>query len=1126
MGGIGKTTIANAVFKKFASNFEGTCFLENIREASSTRQGLANKCDELVNKLLNVGMSNSTSNSLLNRLCFKKVFIVVDDVDNFEQLELLVGKHSWFGVGSRIIVTSRDKQVLQNKVDKIYEVRFLPPKEALHLFSLFAFKTDQPKPDYIELSNRVVSYVNGIPLALKVLGSFLYSKSEEEWESALYKLKTPNLQIQKVLMISYDGLDRDEQRIFLDIACFLKGWSLFSVTKIFDACGYSPLISLRVLTDKALITTRNSKVEMHDLLQEMGRQIVRDESDNDPSRRSRLWDPKDILYVLTENRGTEAIEGIFLDQSKISACSIDSKVFYRTKGLKWLSFYNSSYGNMQFLQGLQYLPNQLRLLCWDFCPLKSLPSNFQAENLVLLNMSHSPVEQLWAGVQNLANLAGIKLNYCRHLIELPDLSRAQNLLSIDCRGCTSLPKLSPSIGYLKKLVELQLQYCKKIKYVPSTKDLKSFILLDLTGCSNLEEFPEISSNIQTLVLAGTSIEKSSASIKFLAGLGNPSGQVCQYNLSMKSSGSLDNYCIYISEISFCLFSLSFPNKMNQSGKDLDIVPAASVVEHMMPDEPDSDIPEKLTSSTVIPKEMLQYERMLARMVGGYMQFSRGHGFLNLALMDQKTLEDTAKEVLKRVKVLAGAALTFSEKYFSRQVTDNYGSMGTSVTVQLPPNWFSSNFRAFHILAFLGFKDESEKEIDEFLGIRWKCQFKTECGKNGVLSTLYHYFPPKYSEDYDSLMYVQVSNSCLVLNESWFCTYRVIEVTFEASIEHSSAKPRYVVNKVGTRLMYLGDEEGNPPIFRPCCPDHPIINHAVDSNIHKAQEKEEPHVEKRCLDDNNPDRCHLDSKNLVCTAKQDDNPSDSEETESRTLPCSTSSNSEFSSQSNATEGSSSSNNSLKDRLSHLRSLRSAGSSSQSVAQIEKARMFLSTLLKLSLDETMESTVLKEARNSLQVFLKPAASNVDQAIIASDLLNQLSQLASTYEACLQEQESLEILADRRETLTAEEDSLETELYYSYNSISSTEDKIDNLRSTIRDLEDMLATANSNLGMLEEELVSEQEHASSKLSQLNHIKSSLAEFSELEGSACSKVDELVKKNENMVRELDQIKKMITQL
>ncbi|KAL9432401.1 hypothetical protein AB3S75_027435 [Citrus x aurantiifolia] len=56
---------------------------------------------------------------------------------------------------------------------------------------------------------------------------------------------------------------------------------------------------------------------MHDLLQGMGREIVRQESIKDPGKRSRLWNHEDIYHVLTRNKGTETIQGISLDMSKV-----------------------------------------------------------------------------------------------------------------------------------------------------------------------------------------------------------------------------------------------------------------------------------------------------------------------------------------------------------------------------------------------------------------------------------------------------------------------------------------------------------------------------------------------------------------------------------------------------------------------------------------------------------------------------------------------------------------------------------------------------------------------------------------------------------------------------------------
>lgn len=87
----------------------------------------------------------------------------------------------------------------------------------------------------MELTEDVICYVGGLPLALIVLGSDLYGKSLHEWKSALYKYKTiPHKKIQEILRRSYDGLEDPEKDIFLDIACFFEGQNVGYVSKTVD----------------------------------------------------------------------------------------------------------------------------------------------------------------------------------------------------------------------------------------------------------------------------------------------------------------------------------------------------------------------------------------------------------------------------------------------------------------------------------------------------------------------------------------------------------------------------------------------------------------------------------------------------------------------------------------------------------------------------------------------------------------------------------------------------------------------------------------------------------------------------------------------------------------------------
>ncbi|XP_061341236.1 disease resistance protein RUN1-like [Gastrolobium bilobum] len=215
MGGIGKTTIAKWLFGKCSSQYEGSCFLENIRENFEKGKQALRK--DLVSKLLEEYEREINVESVVvkRRLSHKRVFVVLDDVSTTEQLEYLDGELQCFGSDSKIIITSRDMHVLLWKgVDEIHNVKKLNLEESLQLFSLNAFKQNYPLKGYEELSNSAVAYAKGLPLVLKVVGSFLRSKSKNEWESALEKLRRiPDDKIQSVLKLSYDGFNDEEKEL-------------------------------------------------------------------------------------------------------------------------------------------------------------------------------------------------------------------------------------------------------------------------------------------------------------------------------------------------------------------------------------------------------------------------------------------------------------------------------------------------------------------------------------------------------------------------------------------------------------------------------------------------------------------------------------------------------------------------------------------------------------------------------------------------------------------------------------------------------------------------------------------------------------------------------------------------
>ncbi|XP_050254549.1 TMV resistance protein N-like isoform X1 [Quercus robur] len=499
-GGMGKTTLARVVYSMVSSHFEACCFIANVREESK-KCGLCKLQKILLKKLLmlenlNLQDVDDGVQMIKNRLHNKKILLVLDDVNEGDQLKKLAGEHCWFGSGSRIMITTRDRHLLVNhEVNEIYEAEVLNHDEALKLFSLKAFKKDHPAEDYEKLSQAFVDYSKGLPLALEVLGSFLFKKSIDEWKSGLDRLNEfPERRILNVLRISFDELQSPEKDIFLNIACFFNHKNRDDVIKILDYLELHAKFGLRVLIDKSLIKLHENQLWMHDLLQKMGQDIVCQEKD--PRKRSRLWSFKDIDNVLTKNTGTEAIQSIVLELYEPKKVYWNPEAFSKMQDLRLLKICG-----VQLMHDLKHLPNSLRFLDWRGYPSKSLTSSFR--------------------LKSFENLKFIELSESLKLIESPNIIEIPNLESLVLKDCINLRKIHPLVGIHKKLSILNLDGCKNLTSLPSKFEMECLMELKLFGCSKITKIPEFGRNMKclhSLDLKGTAITTLPTSIEHLTDL--------------------------------------------------------------------------------------------------------------------------------------------------------------------------------------------------------------------------------------------------------------------------------------------------------------------------------------------------------------------------------------------------------------------------------------------------------------------------------------------------------------------------------------------------------------------------------------------------------------------------------
>ncbi|CAI9270609.1 unnamed protein product [Lactuca saligna] len=500
MGGIGKTTIAQALFRRIQHNFEGYSFVKDVRENSYSKKDVCALQQKILREILkqmdpagNVSVSYPTvdpeygANMIRERFCHKKVLLVLDDVDNSEQLEFLARTHEWFGPGSRIIITTRDEHLLSD-ANVIYRPDFLSMNEAAELFCWHAFRKSSPPEAYEELSDRAIRYASSLPLALKVLGSFFHGRQLSVWESALNRLRKGSIdKIHETLKLSFDGLDASEKHIFLDIACFYKDQYEEYVTRVLDSFGFDPVIGISVLIEKSLITVSNKRLHMHDLIQEMGWQIVYESFPD-----SRVWKPEHIRKIVKEKKKLKAIEAMMMVDN---ACHVDAYVFESMQNLRLLDI-DGKFTSTQ----PRFLPDELQWLCWTKYPFWTLPLTDMCK-LVGLEIAGGGMKQLWKGRKILPNLKSIHLEGMDKLTSFPDVSESPNIERLILSGCRSLVEVHESLGSHRRLVYLDMNGCKGLKRLPSGLEMESLENLILIGCKRLERFPEVSpwcSNLENI----------------------------------------------------------------------------------------------------------------------------------------------------------------------------------------------------------------------------------------------------------------------------------------------------------------------------------------------------------------------------------------------------------------------------------------------------------------------------------------------------------------------------------------------------------------------------------------------------------------------------------------------------
>ncbi|XP_059633520.1 disease resistance protein RGA2-like [Cornus florida] len=226
IGGLGKTALAQLVYndERVTKHFEIKMWVcvSNIFDAKV-----------IVEKMIeDKTPENLLMDKMQEKISEKKFLLVLDDVWNenrdiwLQMIDLLVGGMR----GSKILVTTRS-ELVANVIgsNSPYILKGLSKEESWSLFEKMAFKQGKESENIfqVEIGKEIVRKCKGVPLAIRALGSLLYTKDTmDEWlvfkNNDLSKIAEEEDVIFPILKFSYDYLPSHLKRCFAFCSLYLK----------------------------------------------------------------------------------------------------------------------------------------------------------------------------------------------------------------------------------------------------------------------------------------------------------------------------------------------------------------------------------------------------------------------------------------------------------------------------------------------------------------------------------------------------------------------------------------------------------------------------------------------------------------------------------------------------------------------------------------------------------------------------------------------------------------------------------------------------------------------------------------------------------------------------------------
>ena len=341
------------------------------------------------------------------------------------------------------------------------------------LFVKCAFDEGQESQhaNLMEIGNEIVKKCKGVPLAVKLLGSLLYSKLDEhDWlfvkDNDLWKLNQKEGDIFSALQLSYNLMPSSLKQCFAYFLLYPKNYeyTTFELVQIWMAHG--------------LLQSPNENRDLEDIDNQYIDELY---------SRSFLEDYRDLGYFRYFK-----IHGLAHDLAFSVARSEFLIMNFQTQNIsnkvRHLSYINNTWHNEKVLKCLQ----KSKTIRTIFSPIKGLgPSSdsfvdacvSRFSGLRVLDLSDSCFEVLPSSISTMKHLRWLDLSGSCKIKKLPNsICKLQNLQTLLLSGCEKLEELPKDIRYMINLRCLDIT--SKQKSLPGS--MNSLRALRLSNCGNLE----------------------------------------------------------------------------------------------------------------------------------------------------------------------------------------------------------------------------------------------------------------------------------------------------------------------------------------------------------------------------------------------------------------------------------------------------------------------------------------------------------------------------------------------------------------------------------------------------------------------------------------------------------------